>query len=147
MTKMYVADFVQVIINQRQEWNHSYVQCQWDWTMDGIKYNSIWLTSLAVLMGQIMSRHWESKFMLIVGYGECIFRIDYIQRTNCRQNLNYSCPFKIKQNVDNYNEENASLFSKRKKSCSIETFFFKFLRITFKIKNNLLKAVLILYAA
>jgi len=52
--------------------------------------------------------------MLIVGYGECTFQIGYIRRTNYQRNLNYSCPFKTRQNVES-NEGTCALLVKERR--------------------------------
>lgn len=143
---MYAADFALAIINRRREWNHSYALCQWGLTTDGIKYSSTWLTSHAVPMEQTMWRHWGSKFMLIVGYGECTFPIGYIRRMNCRRNLNYSCLFKTRQNVENY-QRNIRAPLVKEWSRPMKRSFKNLFEFTFKIKENLSMTASTLYVA
>jgi hypothetical protein len=61
MIEMFVDVFVLVIINQQHVSNHLFVQCLCVWMMDGIKFNLIYLILHDVLMGQIISKHWEFK--------------------------------------------------------------------------------------
>ncbi len=63
MIEMFVVDFVRVIINQQHVSNHLFVQCLCVWMMDGIKFNLIYLILHDVLTVQIISKHWEFKYV------------------------------------------------------------------------------------
>jgi len=56
----------------------------------GIKFNSIYLISQEELMVQVILKHLEFKFMLIVELEEFISQIDSILKKNYQMNLNSS---------------------------------------------------------
>jgi hypothetical protein len=60
----------------------------------GIKFNLIYLILLVEHMGQIIYKHLELQFMLIVELEEFIFQIDSIAKNNYPHNSNFFYPFK-----------------------------------------------------
>ena len=91
---MYVEDLEHLIINLQLELNLLSVQCLCVWMKVGIKFNLIYLILLVEHMGQIIYKHLELQFMLIVELEEFIFPIDSIAKNNYPHNSNFFYPFK-----------------------------------------------------
>lgn len=113
MTRTCVDDSVPATTSQPRGSNHSFAQCRcglmWVslWLFptfsinfalnsrkDGIKFNSIFLTSPDVLMERIMLKLSAFRFTQTAEFAAFTSQIDFTPKTNCRQSSSFSCRFK-----------------------------------------------------